>query len=83
MRLDVLLTTDIGTQRLWNAHAAICLLMRFQQGDQDARRGDGCVVERVHELDLAILVTVTDIRPFEPANHGSTSRSASRGSVPR
>ena len=49
-RPDVLLASHIGAHGCWDAHAAIGLLVNFEQGQQDAWRGQGGVIERVDEF---------------------------------
>src|SRR5579884_2019052 len=58
---DILLAAHVGAQRLRDAHRAIGLLVRLDERDQDARRGDGGVVERVDKLHLAIGVAIADV----------------------
>src|SRR6266480_5878032 len=60
---DILLPTHEWPQRLWNTHTAICLLVNLEQRQQDAWRSNGCVVQRMHKLYFAILVTITNIHP--------------------
>src|SRR2546421_2577642 len=60
---EVLLATEVWAQCSWNLHAAIGLLVCFQERQHDARRGDSGIVECVHEPDLSILIAVADIRP--------------------
>src|SRR2546423_15678216 len=63
MEPEVLLATEVWAQRSWNLHAAIGLLVCFQERQHDAWRGDGGIAEGVHEPDLSILIAVADIRP--------------------
>src|SRR5947209_19588913 len=58
---DIFLSTHKRAQRLWNADAPVGLLVGLEQRNQDAWRGDGGVVECMHELDLAFLVAIANI----------------------
>src|SRR5438552_13703784 len=60
---EVLLATEVWAQCSWNLHAAIGLLVCFQERQHDASRGDRGLVECAHEPDLSILIAVADIRP--------------------
>src|SRR5436305_404120 len=60
---NILLAAHVWAQGRWNAYTAIGLLVSFKQGQHDARRGDGCVVEGVYKLDLAIFVAIAHIHP--------------------
>src|SRR2546430_15325127 len=60
---EVLLATEVWAQCSWNFHAAIGLLVCFQERQHDAWRGDSGIFECVHEPDLSILIAVADIRP--------------------
>ena len=51
-RSDILLPTHVGVQRQRDAHAAIELLVYLEDGDQDAWRGNGRVVQCMHEPDF-------------------------------
>src|ERR1700680_3019740 len=57
----VFLPSHVGPQRLWNAHTAVGLLVNLEEGQQDARRCNRGVVQRMYEPNLAVLVTVADI----------------------
>src|SRR6266480_8094547 len=58
---DILLPTHEWPQRLWNTHAAICLLVNLEQRQQDAWRSNGCIVQRMNKLYFTILVAVANI----------------------
>src|SRR5579883_3012391 len=58
---DILLPAHVGAQCLRDAHRAVRLLVRLDERDQDARRGDGGVVERVDKLHLAVSVAIADV----------------------
>ena len=61
LRSNILLAAHIWTESRWNTYGAIGLLVGLKQGQHDAGRSDGGIVERVDELYLAIFVTIADI----------------------
>src|SRR4051812_22297867 len=56
--LEVLLTTQVRTQGRRNIHAAIRLLVHFQQGQHNTWRSNSCIVERMDKLNFAILIAI-------------------------
>ena len=61
--LDFCAPTKVGAQHRRNTHAMIPGLVVLDQRRQQARRGDGGVVERMGELDPTVLVAVPDAGP--------------------
>src|SRR5947209_9690641 len=61
MRPKELLATQVWAQGSGNFHAATWLLVYFKQGQHNAWRGDGGVVEGMHKFDFAFLVTIAQV----------------------
>ena len=61
MRLEEFLAAKVWAEGCWDANAAVGLLVCLHERQHDTGRGDGCVVERMWELHLALFVAIADI----------------------
>src|SRR5579875_557014 len=60
---NIFLSAHVGLEGGRDTDAAVGLLVRLEERDHDAGRGDSRVVERMHEFHLAIFVAVADVGP--------------------
>ena len=61
LRADVLLASHVGLKHAGNPDPAIGLLVQLEDRIPDPGAGEGCIVQGVTEMYLAVLIAVTQI----------------------